>query len=66
VGAVSGLFDGSLTPSLSPSQAIVGTGNYAWINFVGMLPVLALFDDAFLARFVFSRKVRQNNLELKE
>jgi hypothetical protein len=26
---------------------IVGTGNYAWINFVGMLPCLALFDDEF-------------------
>ncbi len=27
---------------------IVGTGNYAWINFVGCLPCLALFDDAFV------------------
>jgi hypothetical protein len=28
--------------------AIVGTGNYAWINFVGVLPCLALLDDGFL------------------
>ncbi len=27
---------------------IVGTGNYAWINFVGATPCLALFDDRFL------------------
>ena len=31
--------------------AVVGTGNYAWINFVGVLPCLVLFDDAFLAPF---------------
>jgi hypothetical protein len=29
--------------------AIVVTGNYAWINFVGALPALATFDDSFLA-----------------
>ena len=27
--------------------AIVGTGNYAWINFVGILPCLAFLDDHF-------------------
>ncbi|CAD7956907.1 unnamed protein product [Amoebophrya sp. A25] len=27
---------------------IVGTGNYAWINFIGITPCLALFDDEFL------------------
>ena len=27
---------------------IVGTGNYAWINWIGALPCLALLDDAFL------------------
>lgn len=27
---------------------IVGTGNYAWINVIGMLPCIALFDDAAL------------------
>ena len=32
--------------------AIVLTGNYAWINFVGVLPVLAVFDDQFLQHFL--------------
>ena len=27
---------------------IVGTGNYAWINYVGILPCLALLDDDFI------------------
>ena len=27
---------------------IVGTGNYAWINFIGILPCIALFDDEFI------------------
>ena len=27
---------------------IVGTGNYAWINYVGILPCIALFDDKFI------------------
>lgn len=27
---------------------IVGTGNYAWINWIGALPCLALLDDRFL------------------
>ena len=27
---------------------IVGTGNYAWINYVGILPCIALFDDEFI------------------
>ena len=27
---------------------IVGTGNYAWINYVGILPCIALFDDGFI------------------
>lgn len=27
---------------------IVGTGNYAWINYVGILPCIALFDDDFI------------------
>jgi hypothetical protein len=27
---------------------IVGTGNYAWINFLGMLPCISLLDDQFL------------------
>jgi len=37
---------------------IVGTGNYAWINFIGALPCLALFDDQFLSHF-FSREATQ-------
>ncbi|CAK0877748.1 unnamed protein product [Prorocentrum cordatum] len=28
---------------------IVGTGNYAWINFIGALPCIALLDDAALS-----------------
>ena len=31
--------------------SIVFTGNYAWINFVGMLPCFSLFDDEFLGLF---------------
>ena len=27
---------------------IVGTGNYAWINYVGILPCIALFDDKLI------------------
>eukprot|EP00435_Cladocopium_sp_Y103_P017461 s2842_g4.t1 len=27
---------------------IVGTGNYAWINFIGALPCISMLDDAFL------------------
>jgi hypothetical protein len=27
---------------------IVGTGNYAWINFVGVVPCFAMLDDQFL------------------
>ena len=26
---------------------IVGTGNYAWINFLAIAPVCAMFDDQF-------------------
>ena len=35
-------------------SAIVLTGNYAWINFIGALPCCALADDAALAP-LFSR-----------
>jgi len=31
--------------------AVVGTGNYAWINFIGALPCIAMLDDAFLSWF---------------
>eukprot|EP01060_Flectonema_neradi_P032593 TRINITY_DN5214_c1_g1_i1.p1 TRINITY_DN5214_c1_g1~~TRINITY_DN5214_c1_g1_i1.p1 ORF type:complete len:714 (+),score=39.60 TRINITY_DN5214_c1_g1_i1:50-2143(+) len=27
---------------------IIATGNYAWINFIGIVPVIAAFDDVFL------------------
>ena len=30
---------------------IVSTGNYAWINFIGAVPCLALLDDQFLSLF---------------
>jgi hypothetical protein len=30
--------------------AIVGTGNYAWINFIGVVPFLSLLDDGILRR----------------
>lgn len=30
---------------------IVGTGNYAWINWIGALPCIALLDDGFLSYF---------------
>lgn len=29
--------------------AVVGTGNYAWINFIGALPCLSMIDDAAFA-----------------
>eukprot|EP00439_Symbiodinium_sp_Y106_P038421 s8_g4.t1 len=29
-------------------MGIVGTGNYAWINFIGALPCVAMVDDGFL------------------
>eukprot|EP01062_Namystynia_karyoxenos_P025788 TRINITY_DN2021_c0_g3_i1.p1 TRINITY_DN2021_c0_g3~~TRINITY_DN2021_c0_g3_i1.p1 ORF type:complete len:850 (+),score=237.61 TRINITY_DN2021_c0_g3_i1:86-2635(+) len=34
---------------------IIATGNYAWINFIGCVPLLAMFDDAALCGTVFSR-----------
>mmetsp|Transcript_15103 Transcript_15103/g.25050 ORF Transcript_15103/g.25050 Transcript_15103/m.25050 type:complete len:918 (+) Transcript_15103:117-2870(+) len=34
---------------------IVGTGNYAWINFVGALPCFAMLDDCFLSNSVLTR-----------
>lgn len=36
-------------------MGIVGTGNYAWINFIGALPCLALLDDGVL-RWAFARR----------
>ena len=30
---------------------IISTGNYAWINFIGIVPVLAVFDDMFWWKF---------------
>ena len=36
---------------------IVGTGNYAWINYVGILPCIALFDDNFIE--MMEQKVMQ-------
>eukprot|EP00939_MAST-03C_sp_MAST-3C-sp1_P003903 g3903.t1 len=30
---------------------VVGTGNYAWINYIGALPCLSLLDDAFFVRW---------------
>eukprot|EP00927_Polykrikos_kofoidii_P013387 TRINITY_DN15833_c0_g2_i1.p1 TRINITY_DN15833_c0_g2~~TRINITY_DN15833_c0_g2_i1.p1 ORF type:complete len:803 (+),score=105.51 TRINITY_DN15833_c0_g2_i1:32-2440(+) len=32
--------------------AIVATGNYAWINFIGALPCISLLDDAFFSWFL--------------
>ena len=39
--------------------AIVGTGNYAWINFVGILPCLSLLDDQFLSSFFTAEAVAE-------
>lgn len=36
--------------------AIVATGNYAWINWIGIVPYLALLDDDILKR-VFPRAI---------
>lgn len=38
---------------------VVGTGNYAWINFYGMLPCIALFDDDFFQFLGFGREDRK-------
>lgn len=40
--------------------AIVATGNYVWINWVGMLPCIALFDDDALAWFYRTGIVRED------
>ena len=40
--------------------AIVATGNYAWINWVGVLPCIALFDDDALAWFYRTGIVRED------
>eukprot|EP00927_Polykrikos_kofoidii_P013386 TRINITY_DN15833_c0_g1_i1.p1 TRINITY_DN15833_c0_g1~~TRINITY_DN15833_c0_g1_i1.p1 ORF type:complete len:976 (+),score=117.34 TRINITY_DN15833_c0_g1_i1:51-2978(+) len=32
--------------------AIVATGNYAWINFIGALPCISMLDDAFFMWFL--------------
>ena len=39
--------------------AIVSTGNYAWINFLGVLPCLSLFDDYFLSFFFSEKTIEQ-------
>mmetsp|Transcript_146026 Transcript_146026/g.466709 ORF Transcript_146026/g.466709 Transcript_146026/m.466709 type:complete len:881 (-) Transcript_146026:6-2648(-) len=31
---------------------VVATGNYAWINFIGMVPCISMLDDAVLAWFL--------------
>lgn len=41
--------------ALSFQLAIVGTGNYAWINWIGIVPYLSLFDDSFLSATIFAR-----------
>ncbi len=38
---------------------IVGTGNYAWINWIGALPCMALLDDRFLYRFFSSSAITE-------
>lgn len=38
---------------------IVGTGNYAWINWIGALPCIALLDDCVLAALFRSQTVQQ-------
>lgn len=38
--------------------AIVGTGNYAWINWIGIVPYLALLDDGVLRRVFPSETVQ--------
>lgn len=37
--------------------AIVGTGNYAWINWIGIVPYLALLDDGILRRVFPSKTI---------
>ena len=47
---------------------ILATGNYAWINFAGILPCITLFDDQFLS-FIFTKfdTIKYNTLqELRE
>ena len=43
---------GACLAELMLQLGIVGTGNYAWINFVGAVPALALLDDRFLSRLL--------------
>ena len=43
---------GACLAELVLQLGIVGTGNYAWINFVGAVPALALLDDRFLSRLL--------------
>lgn len=38
---------------------IVGTGNYAWINFIGLLPCLSMLDDGIL-QHCFSRRALED------
>uniref|UniRef100_A0A7S4SR64 Lipase maturation factor n=1 Tax=Alexandrium monilatum TaxID=311494 RepID=A0A7S4SR64_9DINO len=40
-------------------MGIVGTGNYAWINFIGALPCVALLDDGVLCRLYTKRTVQE-------
>lgn len=44
--------------------AIVATGNYAWINWVGVLPCIALFDDDTLAWIYPTGTVREDGTVL--
>ena len=45
--------------------AIVGTGNYAWINFIGALPMLSLLDDHFLSHFFSEEAVTASKAALE-
>ncbi|KOO29910.1 hypothetical protein Ctob_010333 [Chrysochromulina tobinii] len=50
--ALAAALTGACLAELVLQLGIVGTGNYAWINFVGAVPALALLDDRFLSRLL--------------
>eukprot|EP00039_Didymoeca_costata_P005376 m.81129 g.81129 ORF g.81129 m.81129 type:complete len:871 (+) comp12791_c0_seq2:263-2875(+) len=45
---------------------IILTGNYAWINFIGILPSFSLFDDGFLALLLPQAKTEITSNEGKK
>eukprot|EP00933_Yihiella_yeosuensis_P082471 TRINITY_DN96374_c0_g1_i1.p1 TRINITY_DN96374_c0_g1~~TRINITY_DN96374_c0_g1_i1.p1 ORF type:complete len:536 (-),score=66.64 TRINITY_DN96374_c0_g1_i1:136-1689(-) len=60
---------GAAVAEICFQMGIVGTGNYAWINFIGALPCISMLDDSFLlflTPWPFKQKLRESVEEATE